>query len=69
MTSPQPSPPAATWRTSTYSTGGNQCVEVARTTTACAVRDSKNPAGGHLTFDTATWNTFLTAVKQGRHDH
>lgn len=55
----------APWRKSSYSGGGNQCVEVARFGAAVAVRDSKNPDGGHLTFGTAAWNAFLGRVKSG----
>jgi hypothetical protein len=36
------------WRKSSYSAGGQQCVEVARTSTGAAVRDSKNPTGPRL---------------------
>ena len=55
----------AIWRKSSHSGSGNQCVEVARIGAAFAVRDSKNPSGGHLTFDAAGWNAFLDGVKHG----
>jgi hypothetical protein len=32
-----------------------------------AVRDSKNPEAGYLTFSAAEWRTFLTGIK--RHEH
>ncbi|MFI1731757.1 DUF397 domain-containing protein [Streptomyces acidicola] len=53
------------WRKSSYSGDqGGDCVEIAETpratTPSIAVRDSKNPAGPHLTFDPAAFTTFLT---------
>lgn len=36
------------WRKSSRSADQGNCVELAYTTTSGAVRDSKNPAGGHL---------------------
>jgi hypothetical protein len=50
----------AVWRKSSHS-GGNvndNCVEVAKMPPAFAVRDSKNPAAGILTFPTTTWRQF-----------
>jgi hypothetical protein len=58
----------AQWRKSSYSGGGNQCVEVAQISTVVAVRDSKNPSGGHLTFSAAGWKAFLGNAKQGSYD-
>lgn len=55
---------APAWRKSSYSGGGNQCVEVA---VVCggqvAVRDSKNPAAGRRVFVPAAWARFLDSVK------
>lgn len=49
------------WRTSSYSGGNGECVEVGWARTAgMAVRDSKDPNGGILTFDQADWRAFLT---------
>jgi Domain of unknown function (DUF397) len=59
---------AAQWRKSSYSTAGNNCVEVAQAAGGCAVRDSKNPDGGHLIFGAQAWEAFVTDVKQGRYD-
>ena len=58
---------SAQWRKSSHSTGGNQCVEVAEVGGTVAVRDSKNPDGGHLTFGAAAWNAFLGNVKRGNY--
>lgn len=51
------------WRKSSYSGGENTaCVEVAFTTPAVAVRDSKDPSGPHLTVAPSSWRGFLTSV-------
>ncbi len=68
MNKPDSAAQAAQWRKSSFSTGGNQCVEVARVGAAVAVRDSKNPQGGHLIFDAAEWRTFLGNAKRGGYD-
>nr|WSZ17564.1 DUF397 domain-containing protein [Streptomyces canus] len=48
------------WRKSSYSSDqGGECVEIAETVTAVAVRDSKTPAGPILTIDPATFTTFV----------
>lgn len=55
------------WRKSSYSGGaeGSECVEVATgTLNTVPVRDSKDPHGPVLTFTTAAWDSFLTALKQ-----
>jgi hypothetical protein len=59
---------AAKWRKSSYSGSGNNCVEVAEVADARAVRDSKNPDGGHLIFGADAWHAFITDVKRGRYD-
>jgi hypothetical protein len=57
------------WRKSSYSGGGNNCVEVAQVdgTSAVAVRDSKNPDGGRLIFGAGAWEAFITGIKRGRY--
>jgi hypothetical protein len=52
-----------TWRKSSYSGGGNNCVEVAPADAGVAVRDSKNPGGGHLTVSAAAWTAFTASLK------
>ncbi len=69
MTKPDSAAPIHTrWRKSSHSTGGNQCVEIAHLGAAIAVRDSKNPDGGHLTFGAAKWRTLLDNAKHGSYD-
>ena len=53
------------WRKSSYSGGGNNCVEVATGAVTVAVRDSKDPEGGELTFGAPAWTAFTTAIKRG----
>lgn len=67
---PAPEAGAGPWRTSSYSGGGNNCVEVAQVNGLTAIRDSKNPRGGQLSFGPAAWRAFIRSVKDGasRHD-
>jgi hypothetical protein len=59
----------AAWRKSTFSGSGNACVEVADLDGgARAVRDSKNPTGGHLTFTATEWAAFTAGIKSGEFD-
>lgn len=52
------------WRKSSYSGGGNDCVEVASNLRGVfAVRDSKNPTGPALTFTPNAWKEFLTTIR------
>jgi hypothetical protein len=51
---------AYNWRKSSYSGDeGGQCVEIATHPAAVHLRDSKNPAGPHLTVAPAAWVAFL----------
>ncbi|GAA2070760.1 DUF397 domain-containing protein [Actinomadura alba] len=57
----------AQWRTSRRSTdNGGQCVEVAALPSHIAVRDSKNPRGGILSFSREAFEGLLTDIKAGR---
>jgi hypothetical protein len=56
------------WRKSSYSGGGNNCVEVATGAATVAVRDSKDPDGGQLAFSAEAWTAFVSGIKHGRHD-
>ena len=53
------------WRTSSYSNGGGQCVEVGRAPGIAAVRDSKDRAAGHLAIHRPQWSGFVAAIKRG----
>lgn len=60
------------WRKSSYSgpDDGNNCVEIATSSTHAAVRDSKAPTRVTLTFPHTTFTSFITALKtttQGPH--
>ncbi|MEU2942286.1 DUF397 domain-containing protein [Nocardiopsis alba] len=48
------------FRKSSYSGQEANCVEVADTPRSAAIRDSKHPENGHLTFSTTEWAAFLT---------
>jgi hypothetical protein len=52
-----------TWRKSSHSNADNgDCVEVAPSAGAIAVRDSKAPAAGHVTVHPTAWRAFLSIV-------
>ncbi|MGW3499091.1 DUF397 domain-containing protein [Streptomyces sp. NPDC001020] len=57
---------ADTWRKSSYSGGndGNNCVEIAPHPTRIAIRDSKNPAHGTLTFPSTGFALFIGSLKE-----
>jgi hypothetical protein len=61
---------SAVWKKSSRSNGngGNNCVEVANLDAAVAVRDSKDPSGPALVFNSATWTEFLNSAKDGEFD-
>lgn len=60
MRDPEPS-----WRKSSWSDGGGDCVEVADNIPGTVlVRDSKDPSGPVLTFDPATWRSFVAFAKR-----
>jgi uncharacterized protein DUF397 len=51
------------WRRSSRSTANANCVEVAVTAGAVAVRDSKHPTGCALIVPPQAWTTFTTALR------
>lgn len=53
----------AKWRSSTYSGGNNECVEIADGIPALIpVRDSKRPTGPVITFTCDAWRSFIAHV-------
>jgi hypothetical protein len=53
------------WRTSSRSTGGNECVEVAQTPESCLVRDSTQPGGACLSVGSRAWQGLTRRIKDG----
>ena len=51
------------WRTSTFSGGDIECVELAWTGTRAGIRDSKAPNTGTLTIPAPTLHRLLTHTK------
>jgi hypothetical protein len=68
MTSEQVITLTRSWRKSSRSTGGNDCVEVAQAGTSCLVRDSKNPDGVRLSVSPHEWAAFIGHIKDGAYD-
>ncbi|GAA1945749.1 DUF397 domain-containing protein [Kitasatospora viridis] len=62
----QVDPTDLTWRTSSYSKDGKDCVEVAELPGgAVALRDSKNPRLTPLRFTAGEWTAFVEGVRDG----
>ncbi|MEV4003489.1 DUF397 domain-containing protein [Actinomadura sp. NPDC049753] len=53
------------WRKSSASGGGQECVEVAAAGPAVLVRDSRDTSAGFLTLDPAQWKALLAAIRNG----
>lgn len=56
-------PHTANWRTSSYTGGSGNCVEVAQTPDLVLVRDTKDRDGGTLTLRSAQWQAFLASTR------
>ena len=54
---------AATWRKSSRSGNGAQCVEACWLKGGNGVRDSKNPDGDKLLFSRSAWLSFTQSFK------
>jgi hypothetical protein len=54
------------WQKSSYSGGGqgDACVEIANRRTRVAIRDSKAPAHGTLSFPTSVFTAFIGTLKE-----
>jgi hypothetical protein len=61
-------PDFTNWRTSSRSSGGGNCVEVAHEGNLVAVRDTKDREGGTLVFPQAVWTAFIVDIRNGKFD-
>jgi hypothetical protein len=55
-------PACCEWKKSTSSSDSNACVEVAMTSRAVGVRDTKNRADGHLEFPASAWSALVDTL-------
>ncbi|WP_372411079.1 DUF397 domain-containing protein [Streptomyces luteireticuli] len=63
-----PSRLPVTWRKSSYSTNGGDCVEVGiGPVISTPVRDSKRPDGPTFAVSPSAWSAFVATVKAGAH--
>jgi hypothetical protein len=62
MTSERATDLTSPWRTSSRSTGGQECVEVASTPGSCLIRDSTQPDGTRLAVSRQAWTTFTRRI-------
>jgi hypothetical protein len=59
----------ASWRTSSYSQSGGECVQTAFLPDgSVAVRHSKDPDGSLLLYTRGEWEAFLKGAKDGEFD-
>ena len=59
----------ASWRRSSFSQGGNDCVQTAFLPDGCvALRHSKDPDGSVLVYTPREWDAFLKGAKDGEFD-
>ncbi|MEU8272031.1 DUF397 domain-containing protein [Sphaerisporangium sp. NPDC049002] len=55
----------AAWRKSSFSGGGNDCLEIAEIGGDIALRDSKNPCGPVLRLGRGEWRNFIGHLRAG----
>jgi hypothetical protein len=61
--------PGASWRKSSYSANGANCVEIVSTLPGVvAVRDSKDRDGATLVTSGHAWSAFVAGIKRGEFD-
>jgi Domain of unknown function (DUF397) len=53
------------WRTSSYSSNGENCIEVAPVPSQVLVRDSKHSEAGTIEFSFPTWGAFIAGARDG----
>jgi hypothetical protein len=53
------------WRTSSHSSDGEKCVEVAPVADGVVIRHSKHPAAGTITFPFPAWAAFVRDARDG----
>ncbi|MFI0487463.1 DUF397 domain-containing protein [Actinomadura sp. 9N215] len=58
----------AVWRKSRRSGNGGNCVEIADLHHGVALRDSKDPANGHLTLSAESFARLVARVKRDEFD-
>ncbi len=64
MSTPELRNPAWSWRKSSYSGQGGDCVEVADGAPGLVpVRDSKTPSGPAIAFGADAWSAFIADLK------
>ena len=51
------------WRVATHTGGQGNCVEVGRSATTIAVRDTKDKTGPVLHFNPSAWHAFTEQLK------
>lgn len=56
------------WRKSSYSGGGENCVEVAHIPGHVGIRDSKNPQSALLILANTRWAALTNEIKNGRYN-
>ena len=59
-------PSRTRWRRPARSGSNGNCVEIAATGTAIAVRDSRDPHGPRLAFPPGQWRAFTAALRAQR---